>query len=38
MVDAVVHRRDLKATIARLCRQLMRQPTTTGDASLQPAA
>ena len=38
MVDAVVHRRDLKATIARLCRQLMRQPATTGDASLQPAA
>ncbi|TDR87345.1 acetyl-CoA carboxylase, carboxyltransferase subunit beta [Enterovirga rhinocerotis] len=26
MVDAVVHRRDLKATVARLCRQLMKQP------------
>jgi acetyl-CoA carboxylase carboxyl transferase subunit beta len=26
MVDAVVHRREMKTTVARLCRQLMRQP------------
>jgi acetyl-CoA carboxylase carboxyl transferase subunit beta len=38
MVDAVVHRRDLKATVARLCRQLMRQPAPEPAEPLQPAA
>ena len=38
MVDAVVHRRELKATVARLCRQLMRQPAPEPAEPLQPAA
>ena len=37
MVDAVVHRRDMKTTVARLCRQLMHQPAYE-PALEQPAA
>ena len=38
MVDAVVHRRDLKPTVARLCRQLMRQPALEAESAGPPAA
>ena len=40
MVDAVVHRHDLKATIARLCRMLMREEAAAeaAPAGLQPTA
>ena len=34
MVDMVVHRRDMKATLARLCRLFMRQPAVGGDIAL----
>ena len=37
MVDMVVHRHDLRATIARLCRLLLKAPAGAGEAALQPA-
>jgi len=38
MVDQVVHRHDLKATIARLCRLLMKSPAPEQAASPEPSA
>jgi acetyl-CoA carboxylase carboxyl transferase subunit beta len=32
MVDMVVHRRDLRATIARLCRLLLKAPANSAKA------
>ncbi len=37
MIDQVVHRHDLKATIARLCRMLMKQPARAESLSVLPA-
>jgi acetyl-CoA carboxylase carboxyl transferase subunit beta len=36
MVDMVVHRRDLRATIARLCQLLMKAPTAAAPAAGLP--
>ena len=38
MVDVVVHRREMKPTIARLCRQFMRQPAYEPEPVAPPAA
>jgi len=38
MVDRVVHRRELKATLARLCRLLLREPAVLEAAEMQDAA
>jgi acetyl-CoA carboxylase carboxyl transferase subunit beta len=37
MVDMVVHRRDMKATIARLCRFLTKQPKPQAEVREEPA-
>ncbi|MYZ50208.1 acetyl-CoA carboxylase, carboxyltransferase subunit beta [Propylenella binzhouense] len=37
MVDMVVHRHELRATLARLCRLLMKQPEPVRAAELEPA-
>jgi len=34
MVDMVVHRRDVRATIARLCRLLLKAPAAAAKAGL----
>lgn len=36
MVDMVVHRHDMRATLARLCRLLMKAPATQADQSAAP--